>query len=64
MTPVVAEPLLGYRPCSIGFLTCRREPAEGQCQTGRLTGAVTSGDFVACRMSGVDAEERCCVFEG
>ena len=39
MTPVVAEPLLGYRPCSIGFLTCRREPAEGQCQTGSLTGA-------------------------
>ena len=42
MTPVVMEPLLGYRPCSIGFLTCRREPAEGQCQTGSLTGAVAS----------------------
>ena len=42
MTPVIMEPLLGYRPCSIGFLTCRREPAEGQCQTGSLTGAVAS----------------------
>ena len=31
---------------------------------GRLKGAVTSGDFVACRMSRVDAEERCFVFEG
>ena len=42
VTPVTKEPLLGYRPCSIGFLTCRREPAEGQCQTGSLTGAVAS----------------------
>ena len=42
VTPVTMEPLLGYRPCSIGFLTCRREPAEGQCQTGSLTGAVAS----------------------
>ena len=22
VTPVIMEPLLGYRPCSIGFLTC------------------------------------------
>ena len=42
MTPVVPEPLLGYHPCSIGFLTCRREPAGGQCQVGSLTGAVAS----------------------
>ena len=42
MTPVVTEPVLGYHPCSTGFLTCRREPAEGQCQTGSLTGAVAS----------------------
>ena len=33
MTPVVLEPLLGYHPCSIGFLTSRRDPAVGQCQT-------------------------------
>ena len=33
---------LGYHPCVIGFLTCRRNPAGGQCQTGSLTGAVAS----------------------
>ena len=42
MTPVAAEPMLGYHPCSIGFLTSRRDPAVGQCQTGSLTGAVAS----------------------
>ena len=42
VTPVAMEPLLGYHPCSIGFLTSRREPAVGQCQTGSLTGAVAS----------------------
>ncbi len=41
-TPVFMEPLLGYHPCSTGFLTCRRYPAEGQCLTGSLTGAVAS----------------------
>ncbi len=33
---------MGYHPCSIGFLTSRREPAVGQCQAGSLTGAVAS----------------------
>ena len=33
---------MGYHPCSIGFLTSRREPAVGQCQTGSLTGAVAT----------------------
>ena len=42
MTPVAMELLLGYHPCVIGFLTCRREPAGGQRQTGSLTGAVAS----------------------
>ena len=42
VTPVATEPLLGYHPCSIGFLTCRRNPAGGQCQAGSLTGAVAS----------------------
>ena len=42
VTPVAVEPLLGYHPCSIGFLTSRRDPAVGQCQTGSLTGAVAS----------------------
>ena len=41
-TPVFKEPLLGYHPCSIGFLTSRRDPAVGQCQTGSLTGAGAS----------------------
>ena len=31
VTPVIVEPLLGYHPCSIGFLTSRRDPAVGQC---------------------------------
>ena len=41
-TPVSMEPLLGYHPCVIGFLTCRRYPAGGQCLAGSLTGAVAS----------------------
>ena len=42
MTPVVLESLLGYHPYSIGFLTCSRDPAGGQCLAGSLTGAVAS----------------------
>ena len=42
MTPVVTEPVLGYHPLSIGFLTIIREPDVGQCLTGSLTGAVAS----------------------
>ena len=42
VTPVATEPLLGYHPLSIGFLTCSRDPAGGQCLTGSLTGAVAS----------------------
>ena len=42
MTPVVTEPLLGYHPCSIGFLTSDHELVGGQCQAGSLTGAVAS----------------------
>ena len=41
-TPVFAEPMLGYHPCGIGFLTCARDPGGGQCQVGSLTGAVAS----------------------
>ena len=41
-TPVFVESLLGYHPCSIGFLTNRRNPAGGQRQVGSLTGAVAS----------------------
>ena len=42
VTPVAMEPMLGYHPCSIGFLTSSRDPAGGQCQVGSLTGAVAS----------------------
>ena len=42
MTPVAREPMLGYHPCSTGFLTCGSDPAGGQCQAGSLTGAVAS----------------------
>ena len=42
MTPVAEESMLGYHPCSIGFLTNSRNPAGGQCQAGSLTGAVAS----------------------
>ena len=42
VTPVAMEPLLGYHPLSIGFLTIIREPDVGQCLTGSLTGAVAS----------------------
>ena len=42
VTPVATEPMLGYHPCSIGFLTCGRNPAGGQCLVGSLTGAVAS----------------------
>ena len=41
-TPVSMESLLGYHPCSIGFLTCTRNPGGGQCLVGSLTGAVAS----------------------
>ena len=41
-TPVLMEPLLGYHPCSTGFLTSSRDPAGGQCQVGSLTGAGAS----------------------
>ena len=42
VTPVATESLLGYHPCSIGFLTSYRDPVGGQCQVGSLTGAVAS----------------------
>ena len=42
MAPAVREPMLGYHPCSIGFLTSDHELVGGQCQVGSLTGAVAS----------------------
>ena len=42
MSPDASESLLGYHPCSTGFLTSHRKPVIGQCQAGRCTGAVAS----------------------
>ena len=42
MSPDASESMLGYHPCSTGFLTCARDPGGGQCQAGSLTGAVAS----------------------
>ncbi len=36
VTPVTKEPLLGYRPCSTGFLTCGRETGRGTTSGGEF----------------------------
>ena len=36
ITPVVTEPLLGYHPCSIGFLTSDHELARGTMSGGEF----------------------------
>ena len=41
-TPVVVESLLKYHSGRIGCLTSVRNPDQGQCQVGSLTGAVAS----------------------
>ena len=41
-TSVSMESTLGYHPCLIEVLTCFRDPEEGECQVGSLTGAVAS----------------------
>ena len=41
-TPVVEESMLGYHPCSTGFLTSAHDLGIGQRQAGSLTGAVAS----------------------
>jgi hypothetical protein len=41
-TPVLVEPTLKYHPCYFRVLTSTREPGEGQCLVGSLTGAVAS----------------------
>ena len=40
--PGPVEPTLGYHPGDTEVLTSSREPAEGPCQAGSLTGAVAS----------------------
>ena len=41
-TPVFKESLLGYHSFDIEILTLYRNPVEGHCQVGSLTGAVAS----------------------
>ena len=38
----VMESTFGYHPSVAGILTVSREPVNGQCQVGSLTGAVAS----------------------
>ena len=42
ITPVIAESLLKYHSGRIGCLTSIRDPDQGQCLMGSLTGAVAS----------------------
>ena len=41
-TPVLVESTLKYHSGRIGCLTSVRNPDQGQCQVGSLTGAVAS----------------------
>ena len=40
--PASYEPLVKYHPGYSGNLTCVRDPDEGHCLAGSLTGAVAS----------------------
>ncbi len=40
--PASMEASLGYHPDRIGVLTWYRDPVQGPCQVGSLTGAVAS----------------------
>ena len=41
-TLVYMEPTLKYHPCLTGTLTYSRNPGQGHCLVGSLTGAVAS----------------------
>ena len=41
-TPVLVESTLKYHSCHSGYLTSVRNPDQGQCLVGSLTGAVAS----------------------
>ena len=43
------EPTLEYCPRRVGDLTCGRDPAQGPCQAGSLTGAVASQNVTEAR---------------
>ena len=57
VTPVAVELLLGYHPCSTGFLTSGLNQVGGQCQVGSLTGAVAS-ERVSEALKGRSEERR------
>ena len=42
VTPVAMEPTLKYHPGMFDVLTSARNPGQGQCLVGSLTGAVSS----------------------
>ncbi len=42
MTLVIVEPTLKYHPDMLEVLTSTRNPGQGQCMVGSLTGAVSS----------------------
>ena len=42
VTPVAMEPTLKYHPGMFDVLTLARNPGQGQCLVGSLTGAVSS----------------------
>jgi hypothetical protein len=42
VTPVAVEPTLKYHPGLFDVLTSTRDPGQGQCMVGSLTGAVSS----------------------
>ena len=42
LTPVGVEAILKYHSVGFGYLTLGREPVQGQCLVGSLTGAVAS----------------------
>ena len=41
-SPDCVEPTLKYHPGMFGVLTSARDPGQGQCMVGSLTGAVSS----------------------
>ena len=41
-TPVRVESILKYHSVEFGYLTSNRDPVQGQCLVGSLTGAVAS----------------------
>ena len=48
-TLVSVEPTLKYHPCYFRILTSCRDPGEGQCLVGSLTGAVASQSVTEAR---------------